>query len=352
LAWTHFFGLQVLSHNNWIPVDGGQLIGGIIRPAINGPVLSSIGLLFATLVATTIGNLYNRQTQLRSSFIRELEDLRRLGFLLESLPNPYRRQGQAELKSYCDYLLNAIKEGTFSAETYRQNELTVNGVFLLLNEIAKSAETNDSVVVPGAVLSEAYELVRRLGDHRTTRRALLESEFPPLHYFNLICLGSSICLIFLIETDGDLIFFLAGFQLRILWSMLIGTFAMIDEVVQVAQVPAGFYGNPSVLETQTVFLEKGEFYIFTIFDTSGEGLCCDYGEGKYQVSLGTNDISDTSAIIIESEGVFQYRTAHTFLASVHSDGLCKGPGSSCSFLGSCDDCCNEASCSFSGCKCL
>jgi hypothetical protein len=85
----------------------------------------------------------------------------------------------------------------------------------------------------------------------------------------------------------------------------------------------------------------------------GDGLCCDYGEGKYQVSLGTNDISDTSAIIIESQGVFQYRTAHTFLASVHSeDGLCKGPGSSCSFLGSCDDCCNEASCSFSGCKCL
>jgi hypothetical protein len=126
----------------------------------------------------------------------------------------------------------------------------------------------------------------------------------------------------------------------------------VDEVVQVVQVPAGFYRNPSVLETQTVFLEKGEFYTFTIFDTTGDGLCCDYGEGKYQVSLGTNDISDTSAIIIESEGVFQFGTAHVFLASVHNDELCKGPGSSCSFMGLCDDCCNEASCSFSGCKCL
>jgi Protein of unknown function (DUF4239) len=71
-------------------VDGGELVVNIIIPAINGPVLSSIGLLFATLVATTIGNLYNRQTQISSNILRILEDLRRLGFLLESLPNPYR----------------------------------------------------------------------------------------------------------------------------------------------------------------------------------------------------------------------------------------------------------------------
>jgi hypothetical protein len=250
-------GLQVLSHNNWIPVDGGQLIGDVILPATNGPVLSSIGLLFATLVATTIGNLYNRLTQLRSSFIRELDDLRRLGFLLESMPDPYRQQGHAELKSYCDYLLDGIKSRSFSAEEYRQNNL--DGLFFLLNEIAKCSETNDSIVVPGAVLGEAYELVRRLGDHRTAKRALLLSEFPPLHYVNLISLASSICFIFLLETDRDLIFFLAGFQLRILWSVLIGTFAMMAAVIYDLSNPFG--GSYSVADMSDHQLESIKQYV-------------------------------------------------------------------------------------------
>jgi hypothetical protein len=208
-----------------------------ILPAINGPVLSSIGLLFATLVATTIGNLYNRQTQIRSSIFRELEDLRRLGFLLESLPNPYRREGQAELNDYCDYLFDAANTGTISAETYRQNDM--NDLFLLLNKLSTAAETDDSIVVPGAVLGEVYELVRRLNDHKATLRSLLASGFPPLHFVTLITLGSSICLIFLIETDRDLMFFLAGFQLRILWSMLIGTFAMMAAVIYDLANPFG-----------------------------------------------------------------------------------------------------------------
>jgi hypothetical protein len=175
-----------------------------------------------------------------------LEDLRRLGFLLESLPNPYRREGQAELNDYCDYLFDAAKAGTISAETYRKKDL--NALFLLLNKISTASETNDSVVVPGAVLGEAYELVRRLNDHRTTLRSLLASGFPPLHFVTLISLGSSICLIFLIETDRDLMFFLAGFQLRILWSMLIGTFAMMAAVIYDLANPFG--GSYNVRENR------------------------------------------------------------------------------------------------------
>lgn len=218
-------------------MDGGELVANIIIPAINGPVLSSIGLLFATLVATTIGNLYNRQTQISSNILRILEDLRRLGFLLESLPNPYRREGQAEVKGYCDYLFDAVKAGKVSAETFRKKDM--NDLFLLLNKISTASETDDSVVVPGVVLAEAYELLRRLNDHRTTLRSLLVSGFPPLHYVTLLIVGFSICLIFLIETDRDLMFFLAGFQLRILFTMLLGTFAMMTAVIYDLANPFG-----------------------------------------------------------------------------------------------------------------
>jgi trypsin len=90
-------------------------------------------------------------------------------------------------------------------------------------------------------------------------------------------------------------------------------------VDEVARVPAGIYKTPGALEVKTVWVEAGELYSFSIFDALGDGMCCLSGEGAYQVSLGTTDISDETSIIISSKGDFEYGMEHTFLASLDDD---------------------------------
>ena len=65
-------------------------------------------------------------------------------------------------------------------------------------------------------------LVMRLNAERSTRISALQSTFPLSQYFILVAIGSSICLAFLIETNQEILIFLNAFQLRILWTMLIG----------------------------------------------------------------------------------------------------------------------------------
>jgi len=236
--------VQAASQNKWIPVDGGALIGDIILPAINGPVLGTIGLLFATLVSTTIGNLYQRQVSISNSIVREVDDLRRLGYLLQSLPQPYRREAQTELKKFVNTIFDAAQKRSFSGATYR--DVTLAPIFVLLNKISHDRETDAALKVSGNILGEGYELVRRINDQRTSIAVLLRPAFPTLHYANLVALASCICLVFLIETDRDVMFFLAGFQLRLLWSILIGIITMMATVIYDLESPfAGSY-NVSV----------------------------------------------------------------------------------------------------------
>lgn len=238
--------VQAASQNKWIPVDGGQLIGDIILPAINGPVLGTIGLLFATLVSTTIGNLYQRQMSISNNIVREVDDLRRLGYLLQSLPEPYKSEAQMELKYFVNTIFEAARLKSLSEDTYRN--VTLAPMFLLLNRVSIDVERKDTLIVSGNILGEGYELIRRINDQRTNIAVLLRPAFPKLHYVNLLALASCICLVFLIETDRDLMFFLAGFQLRLLWSILIGIFAMMASVIHDLENP--FSGSYNVSARQ------------------------------------------------------------------------------------------------------
>lgn len=237
--------VQAASQNNWVPVDGGQLVGDVMIPAINGPVLGTIGLLFATLVSTTISNLYQRQMNIHSCLVREVDDLRRLGLLLRSLPEPYRGEAQTELKFFVNTVFEAARERSITDSTYR--DVSLAPIFLLLNKISDDCETDESLKVSGNILGEGYDLFRRINDQRITIAVLLRPAFPALHYANLLTLASCICLVFLIETDRDLIFFLAGFQLRLLWSILVGIFAMMATVIYDLESPFGGSYNVSAL---------------------------------------------------------------------------------------------------------
>jgi len=95
-------------------------------------------------------------------------------------------------------------------------------------------------------------------------------------------------------------------------------------VSEVVRVPAGIYRTPNVVETRTVSVLKGELFSFSIFDVVGDGMCCLFGEGRYQVSLDTTDPYDADKIIIASKGDFGFGAEHTFLASLEDGQTTNG----------------------------
>lgn len=93
---------------------------------------------------------------------------------------------------------------------------------------------------------------------------------------------------------------------------------------EIIRVPAGVYRTPSTVVTKTVSVLKGELFSFSIFDIVGDGMCCLFGDGRYQVSLDTTDPYDADKIIIASEGDFEFGAEHTFLASLDSEQMTDG----------------------------
>jgi len=59
------------------------------------------------------------------------------------------------------------------------------------------------------------------------RLSALQTSFPRLHYSVLALLAFSIGVCFLLETDQDLLNYLNAVQVKILYAMLVGTYASI-----------------------------------------------------------------------------------------------------------------------------
>ena len=81
------------------------------------------------------------------------------------------------------------------------------------------------------VIGQAYDTLNRLIQTRSNLITNYETYFPLWHYGNLCILALAICFIFLTLTDKPALLFLGGFQLRICWAMLIGTFSMLAVVI-------------------------------------------------------------------------------------------------------------------------
>ena len=103
---------------------------------------------------------------------------------------------------------------------------------LVENELSLSSQQRQisSPFLPPYVFSEIYDALTRLRHERSVRLSALQSTYPPLHYAILALLGCSICGVFLMETNQNVLIFLTAIQLRILWAMLIGTFSSLAVV--------------------------------------------------------------------------------------------------------------------------
>jgi hypothetical protein len=218
--------LTSISNRNWVAVDGGAYQAKIIAPAINGVIMPSISLLFANLIGNTVSTLRQRQLDIRTIINMEAGQLRILQSMLDSFPQGFV---QNKCRYYLvDYTSRLISEGhetvDLDASDHSGMDSELNGV---LNELHSLSATE---LVPAVILGQSYGACNKLSEHRSKRIAALQSTFPALHYVIVGALALSICIVFLMETNQDILVFLNAVQLRLLWTMLVGTFCALAVV--------------------------------------------------------------------------------------------------------------------------
>jgi hypothetical protein len=224
----------------WIPVDGGAYQAKIIAPAINGIVVPTVSILFATLTSNTVSTLRQRQIDIHANLNSEAGDLRVLSMLVDAYPKSEQKARCREyLNQYTCRLIAESEDSKTSKVMFGSTDSEMNGFVATLNELA--VNRNGMISPPEVVLSQSYGAVVRLNTIRSSRITALQSTYPSLHYGILFLLSSSICLAFLLETNQDILIFLNAVQLRILWTMLIGSISALSVVCWDLSFP--FTGN-------------------------------------------------------------------------------------------------------------
>lgn len=241
---------------NWVAVDGGAFQARIMTPAINGLVVPATSLLFATLISTTITTLRQRQVDVRNAINMEAGELRALECYVDSYTSPSHEQDLSRdyLIQYTSRLLAECHPRMGSGEDVinprRGMDSELNGLTRLIN---KGYGTS---VIPNHIADECYVCIARLREQRTKRISALQSVYPFLHYVILVVLAIAECIAFLMETDQDVLVFLNSIQIKILWSMLVGTFVTCFTVVSDLRAPfSGSYQiSASVGQLHTIKL--------------------------------------------------------------------------------------------------
>ena len=225
--------VDFLSGHTWESVDGGAYLSDLIAPALTGPVSSFISLLFGTLTSMTVGNLYVRQSNMARSLCDILEDLRLIDLHTATLPTAqYREESSKLIQAYGALMIDNL-EDSLSAERVKERREASRRILeqhmQLLHRVSEDKNVKDSV--NSRAMDEAYSTLNRLIRTRNDLITTYENAFPIWHYGNLTILAMAILFIFLVLTDKTALLFLGGFQLRVCWAMLIGTFSMLAVVV-------------------------------------------------------------------------------------------------------------------------
>mmetsp|Transcript_19700 Transcript_19700/g.29229 ORF Transcript_19700/g.29229 Transcript_19700/m.29229 type:complete len:418 (-) Transcript_19700:39-1292(-) len=226
IATTSALLMDVLNEKkNWVSVDGGAYEAKIITPAINGVVISSIAILFGTLISETITTLRQRQQDIRTAIHQEAGELRVLQAMVDSFPNQnHQQRARSYLIQYCSRLISECQPGV-QEHNEKMVDSEMSGFLYQLNEMnAHCPQTSD------ALLAECYMAVSRLNSERSQRISSIQSTFPKLHFAILTVLALTICFAYLLETNQDINIFLNAVKLRLLWAMLVGVFSALAVV--------------------------------------------------------------------------------------------------------------------------
>jgi hypothetical protein len=113
------------------------------------------------------------------------------------------------------------------------------------------------------LLVVAYDTVTRIQHARCDRWMSLQIKFPAMHYVTLSLLAMAICISFLVATDQSLVIF-ESLQVRILWTILIGSFTSLAVVCYDLSSP--FVGAYQVRIPGEIFWQFGNVaHLFIIF---------------------------------------------------------------------------------------
>jgi len=233
--------IKLISRNTWLN-DGSK--EPAILSALNSIVIPTSAILYATLTATTINALRQRQQSIREALNKEASELRILQNLLPYFPETrqdrfrlYLVQYTTRVISECQPILNLRQLESKGLES----EITD-----MLREInAMVAQTSDDDVerTKDVLIFQAYDALVRLKNTRAERLSALQNRLPILHYLVLASLAVSITVGFLIETNKAKVDFDA-FQLRILWTQLVASSSALGVVCYDLNAPFG--GNYQV----------------------------------------------------------------------------------------------------------
>ncbi len=209
------------------PVDGGRLSIDLLLPTANGIVLPTLSIALGTLFATTINVLRQRQVDLRADLNNEVCELRLLRRAIFGCFGTYQHAGNRRraLKLLRGYTLRLIAESSAGAITLLEEMQQEGGGGIAENELDELAAMLHGTAGASAARQNsvdcAHNCISTLNRHRSSRVALLTSDFPPIHYGILVFLGVAICTTFLIESNFKALQFLAAIQLQALFATLV-----------------------------------------------------------------------------------------------------------------------------------
>lgn len=237
--------VQWASQNTWLPetVEDLTLQANVVTQVINGPVITSISLLFATLVSVTVSNLHSRQVVVQQSFFLEVQLFRQLKQLIESqaagvvLTEEERNLAQDYLNEHVERMLSH-EQTPAGPHAYIESNILSFLDFCNLLEQRKNSNNNGSS--SASFISQLQTLALRMLDERSNRWLALKAlHFPAVHYLTLAVLAISIGVSFLVATDEAEFIFLRGLPVRILWTLLFTSFTALAVVCYDLSRPFG-----------------------------------------------------------------------------------------------------------------
>ena len=246
---THSFHtiIERLSRNQWTPSTEAELDlqTQVITQVVNGPVITSISVLFATLVSTTVSFLHDRQITLKSLFVKQIDELRILHVILKQMPESLRQDARHLTHEYTERLVQNEREEQTSTDTL--DSYLCHLLLLFQSQMLNSRNTSP-------LFGMAYECVTRIQQAQSNRWTALQTKFPIMHYATLSLLALAICISFLVATDQSVMIF-ESLQVRILWTILIGAFTSLAVVCYDLSSPfAGAYQVRKIILSSIVLV--------------------------------------------------------------------------------------------------
>ena len=251
--------VQWVSNDSWLPEapEKMSLLSNVVTQVVNGPVVTSISVLFATLISVTISTLHSRQQDVQQSLINEVEALRMLEAAMVS-PLYATCTTQVEKLALAESIVSlrtAVTTESANEDARPQRHLNPHEYIALQSDqllnlcdrievdFVSSDKKQRHRPDPRPLLCTIRNLIQTIRSERKNRWiAVTSMHFPMAHYLTLGLLVVSILIAFLVTTDEADYIFLHGLQVRVLWSVLVTCFSSLAVVcVDLSDAFSGAY---------------------------------------------------------------------------------------------------------------